>query len=429
MLTKIRKKVINLLRWSEQYTKTDMVYLAKGGFWVWLGKGITVLTSLALAVAFANLIDSDTYGTYKYVLSLASVMSMFTLTGLGKAITRAIAQGFEGMYQKGVRVFFKWSFGIVLVAGSSAAYYLIQGNQEIGISLLLVATLYPVIKTSGLYTSFLEGKKDFKTRSIYLAIRETIQAGVLVLLMLATPQNTILLICGLLVSNALLNTFFYFYTKHSYQLNDQTDESTITYGKHLSVIRIIRAFAGQVDKILIFQSLGSTPLAIYSFAQIPTKKADSFLRSIGSIILPKFSEKSLKTLQRTITHKVLIFLGVCVVGVGAFILAAPYIYQLLFPEYVESIRYARWFSLLLLAAPEILYGQALYAHALKKELYFVGVGSDILKLLLLVVLLPIYGVMGAIAAIVVTHGVRFCIKAIYFYTADQKDNLNAETGS
>ena len=37
MINKIKNRIYNILRQSEKYTQTDMVYLAKGGFWLTLG--------------------------------------------------------------------------------------------------------------------------------------------------------------------------------------------------------------------------------------------------------------------------------------------------------------------------------------------------------------------------------------------------------
>ena len=74
MIKKIKEKIYNLLRWSEKYTKTDMVYLAHGGFWLSFGQIISSLSSFLLAIAFANLLPKETYGNYKYILSIASIL-------------------------------------------------------------------------------------------------------------------------------------------------------------------------------------------------------------------------------------------------------------------------------------------------------------------------------------------------------------------
>src|SRR5689334_12787395 len=70
-----------LLRWSERYMKTDMVYLAKGSFWLTLGQVAASASGLLLVIGFANLLPKEVYGTYKLILSLAGIIASFSLTG------------------------------------------------------------------------------------------------------------------------------------------------------------------------------------------------------------------------------------------------------------------------------------------------------------------------------------------------------------
>ena len=81
------------LLWSEKYIKTDMVYLARSGFWLLFGQGTTLLSVLALSIVFANFLPKETYGTYKYILSLTGIFSIFTLPGMTTALIRATARG------------------------------------------------------------------------------------------------------------------------------------------------------------------------------------------------------------------------------------------------------------------------------------------------------------------------------------------------
>src|SRR3990167_8528791 len=123
-----RNALYNFLRWTETYTKTDMLYLTKGSFWLLSGQGIGMVVSLVLAIAFANLIDPESYGNYKYVLSLAGIIGAFSLSELGTAVLRAIARGHEGTLQHAYHLSILWSTGMVLISASGGGYYLFHGN-------------------------------------------------------------------------------------------------------------------------------------------------------------------------------------------------------------------------------------------------------------------------------------------------------------
>ena len=92
------KQFVRLILYRFQpFFRTDMTYIARGGFWLSLRSVMTGLIAFLLAIAFANLVLPETYGIYRFLLSLSGIISAFALTGLGTAATRAIAQGHSGI--------------------------------------------------------------------------------------------------------------------------------------------------------------------------------------------------------------------------------------------------------------------------------------------------------------------------------------------
>ena len=120
MLGKLQHKIYKALKWSEKYTKTDMVYLAKGGSWLVGGQVINTIAVLALAIGIANFLPKEIYGNYKYVLSLIAIIGAFSLTGMATAVTQAVAKGFEGNLKYGLKISLKWSLVTSIVFFSVA---------------------------------------------------------------------------------------------------------------------------------------------------------------------------------------------------------------------------------------------------------------------------------------------------------------------
>src|SRR3989344_4033868 len=90
-----RSATYTLLRSSEKYFKTDMVYLAKGGFWLVVGQLIVSGVSFGLSVAFANLLEPDVYGTYRYILTIFNFLAIPTLTGINVALREQLLKGWR----------------------------------------------------------------------------------------------------------------------------------------------------------------------------------------------------------------------------------------------------------------------------------------------------------------------------------------------
>ena len=411
---KTKNLIYSLLKKSERYTQTDMVYLAKGGFWLTLGQIISTAAFFLLAIAFANLLDPTTYGNYKYILSLVGMLSIFTLTGMGTALTQAVARGFEGSFYSAFKE--KLKFGVLtsIIAMSLAGYYFFRGNYILPIPLLLAAIFAPLMQASGIYGNFLLGKKLFNIQVKYSTLTKIITTLSLIFTLFLT-KNLFCLIAIYFVCNAFLNYSFYLITRKKNQPNKKEDPETLPFGKHLSLMSAIGNLADQLDKILLFHFLGAVQVAIYSFAlALPQQVKAIFLQSLKPLALTKISQKSASELKQFLPGKVLKLFLIILPIVGLYILIAPYIYRLLFPRYISSIIYSQVFAISLLLYPKMLLGQALTAHAKKKELYMASFSYSFSKIILLAIFLPLYGIWGAISVYLAIEVIYFIVLALFF---------------
>src|SRR3989344_4137559 len=106
--------------------------------------------------------------------------------------------------------------------------------------------------------------------------------------------------------------------------------------------------------------------------------------------------------------------AVAIVGVVVYFFMAPHIYQIFFPQYLESVRFSQVYGLTFLVIPAMFFNQALIAHMRKRELYITKVGVPIIKIILLVPLLPILGIWGAIIALLATQMLQFAMLFVQF---------------
>ena len=82
-----------------------------------------------------------------------------------------------------------------------------------------------------------------------------------------------------------------------------------------------------------------------------------------------------------------------------YVIAAPYIYKIFFPQYLNSIPYSQVFMLSFISLPASLLGLAFRSKIMKRELYLLKI-TPFIQVALLAILVPFYGIWGAIIAII-----------------------------
>jgi O-antigen/teichoic acid export membrane protein len=398
MLRKLKINLYTFLKWTEKWTKTDMVYLARGGFWLTLGNFISSISGFLLAIAFANLIPKETFGTYKYILSMVSIFTIPTLSGISTALNRAMAQGNEGSFSIALKTRIKWGLLGGLLSLLISIYYFYNNNTNLGFGFLISSFFIPFFDPLILYQSILIGRKDFKHLSKYKTIINTFSLlGMFIVLLLS--KNIFFILLTYFLSYSILRLFFLLTTFRKFKPNSEIDPTVITYGKHLSLMNIVVSVAAHVDKILIFHFLGFIDLAIYSFSVALPEQIRSYFKNLNILILPKFSQGSSDEIKYSLSHKVKTYYLLLVPIIIVYFLLAPTIFNLFFPKYLDSINLSRLYILTLLSVPLTSLGLSfLTSQKRKKDLYQINTYGSILKILILFIGIYFFGLTGAIVA-------------------------------
>lgn len=377
-MSTLKSRTISLLRWSEKYTKTDMVYLAKSGFWLQASSIFVSFASFFLYVIFGHILTKEVYGTYQYLLSIGAIVGSFTLTGMNGAVARAVARGYEGNYMESIRVQLKWSIIPLLGAWTCGAYYLIQGNQTLGWGLILIGIFVPVNTTFNTYSSFLSAKKDFKRGFLY-SVSTNVPYYLAVALIAFSLPVALALLAANLISQAIGFFIAHRKTIAFYHPNEKKDPETIPYGKHLSFINFFNVAISQIDNILVFHYLGAAPLALYSFATAIPDRLNIF-RSIATAAFPKFATRTPEEVRTSLGRKILFSIGVALSIVLIYDLFAYQFFLLFFPQYLDAVPYSQVYALITVTGFGFLFTTALSAHGRIKTLYIYNVISPLIIL-------------------------------------------------
>ncbi len=411
-MDKLKGKAIKYLTWLQGYTKTDMVYLVKGSFWLGIGQFVSSGAAFLTSIAFANLLAPEVFGAYKYILSINSILLITTLAGMDSAITQSVARGYDGTLALGVRTKMKWGVLGSIISLAIALYYFFQGNMVFAIAFSITAVFVPFVESFDMFNSLLWGKKLFDVQTKYNVAKKVIALAAMIGVIFFTKELYIILSVYFL-SIVLPNLYLYYRIKKRYVENDNVDPESISYGKNLSGIYVISLLLGEFDKILVFHYVGAVDLAIYSLAIAPTDQIKGLLKNLNSLAMPQFSQRTVEEIKKGIWHKVWILGLTTTLLVAIYVALAPFFFQLFFPKYISSIHFSQILAISLI--PIVLAGfiyTVLEAQKAQRQLYNYNLYSNIVNLIILFPLIYSFGIWGAVFSRLITRTFTFFLSSL-----------------
>jgi O-antigen/teichoic acid export membrane protein len=414
MLKLIKLKTYLFLKRTEKWTKTDMIYLAKSGCWLSAVQIISFPIAIISSVAFANLIPPETYGVYKYALSVAMIFAISNLGSMGTAITQAVSRGFEGSLYEAAKTKIKWGLLGGMGGLITAVYYYFKSDSRLALVFLIIALLVPFLNAFKLYGNFLLGRKEFKISQKFNILGSLANLAIMIPVIWLT-HNIYAIIASYFLSNILISLLFMKTVYKAYPPNNKADPETIGYGKFLSSMNVIVKIADNIDKVLVWHYLGAVKVAVYNFSIAPAEQiTGSFQGALTSLALPKLSEGRMPELKKSLPRKILITEILFLPVIIFYVLIAPFLFKTLYPQYMESVFFSQVYALSLLINPFALITNTFVAQMKKKELAFLRFSSPALRIILLAIFTPIWGIMGIIISKLVSMVVYIVLVTMLF---------------
>lgn len=415
----LQSRLYRLLRASEKYTKTDMVYLAKGGFWSTSAQVINSLLVFGFAILVAHFLPKDVYGQYKYILATVALLGSFSLTGLGTAVFQSVASGFDGALRQGFIANLKWSAVMFLGAFGLAAYYFLQGNTTLAIGVLVGGSLSPFLTSANLAGTYLNAKKDFARANIYFGIIENLVAiGALIIAVLLTKDPLVLAIVYF-VGNLLATWLIYRRVVSLYHPDPtKTDPGMMTYAKHLSLMGVLTTIAGNIDQVLLFHFVGPVELALYNFAIAIPDQTKGPLKALNTMMQAKFATRPDEEIRAGMKSKMLFLFISSVLFIVVYALLAPFIYGFFFPNYKDAVFYSQIYAISMLSIAFAPAASYLAAKKRVREQYVVNIGASVIQITVMVVGVIFWGLLGLVVArVIIKIAGNYLVHLIYSVSA------------
>ena len=399
----------------------DLPYFFKGGFWLTSSMILSTIGGILLSSLFARLWPKDVYGQFSFLMSAVGFLSLTALPGMGQALIQSVAEGKEGSYRLATKTIAKFSVigAIIMILGS--VYFFLRQNPNLALATFLSALAFPITATASLYSSFLIGKKQFKLVAIYTTVAQfaSITATAVALW---TLSSFIWVAFFSAWSSAIVNVILTVFTYKQTE-NNLEDKSIIKLGIHLSFSQVFTIAADYLDRFLVPLLLGFTNNAIYAFAILIPMQLHTFFKTFLTLGQPKFAEISQKNIRGDLIKKSLQLEILIGSTVGAYIIAAPFIFRVLYPAYQGSaVTLSQIYSLSLLYYPGNLFSLSLIKFRLTKEILKTNILYSFTTALSLIILVSLFGLMGAVLAKIVSRTSQLAVQ-IFLFERKSKDHF------
>jgi O-antigen/teichoic acid export membrane protein len=364
-------------------------------------------TSFVMVLAFANLVDAHTLGTYQYIISVVSIIGAFTLTGLLTSLIRAVSRKEYFFLAYAKKFLYIGSLPGFVIGAVISLYYVVQGNYVLALGIFVSNIFYLLLQILYRFNALYVALEDIKTANLLLKLYAVAPlVGVLPALFFIKDAH-------ILVILYFASTYFSFLigirlfkmdqkekelipVKHSDTNSAYKNREHLKFAFHQSVIAGLNAMTAHMDKIIIFQLLGAQQTAIYFIALSIPNRFRSIIKQFDSFFFSRFAKHNLTAVQNKITSRFFTALVLIVPFYVIYLLAAPLIFRMFLPQYLNAVFFSQIYAITLFTGAIIIPQSVLKAHANSSELYFNSIALAIVKAALILGGVYFYGLLGAI---------------------------------
>lgn len=425
MLSGIKTRIHRLLRWSEKYTKTDMVYFVGSNFWMNFSRVVSIGTGTLLTVAFANLLSPEQFGTYKYVIAATGLVATFSLSGLTTAVMRAVARGKKHVIPAIVRTAIFWSIPASIAALGASVYYFMHSNNDLGFAFLFIGVTNSVSNGVGVTKGVWQAAGDFKINTLS-GIPKIFVPFIIILLTILFTKNIVWILFAYFASNVIMSLGGYYFILWWFGIKDSSKDvqEFVRYGKQMTMLGFFQLASGQIDQLLLWHFTTPATLAIYALALSPVNEAQNLLNNFLSILFPKIATKSAHEVHSVLPLRMRqMFFASCIITL-LYIAAVPFLFTYLFPKYLASVFVSQVLAVTILLLPRGIIDTYFVTHGEIKKRSTAILTSQAIEFALFFLLIPLFGLWGAVAATILSE---VFIAGIYIiiYLQDRRDHYRA----
>lgn len=369
--------------------------LAKNAVILFALRFVQRLLRLLILYFVVRALSKESFGEYQFILSCVALMVVFTLPGLNNSVMQSVARGFAGVYRKAVPRALAASLAGTAILIGFGAYH--RGAGELGTGFFFAAFLFPFAYGLEQWRSVRTGREDFAGVFRIDGLAAVALAVLMISGVTQFPGHLLVPLAALLGVQTALNTLMTASTFRGIPRDTPVEEGSLRYGARTTFYTAFNTAANQIDKLLLFYFLSPTALATFYAAERIPELTKGVVQDVSSVMAPRFAKSDRYTVG---LDKKLRWLGL---ATGAVVLLAafailPWFVPLLFGDkYDDSIPYAQAIMCSIAIGNTATLRYRYVASKLDEaSSKFVNIGMSLTRIAASLVLVPMYGILGAV---------------------------------
>lgn len=391
--------------------------------WLLVEKVITLGITFLLSIFLARYLAPEGYGQYSYLAAFIGLLGPFTSLGLNAIVTREIVKGESQHKVLATSIGFRLIGGVIgALIASFVALYCFSTAQDVPIAIewFIFAGLINIFSAfyvlENYFNALVASKYCVLVRVITLII-STIAKVFGLVEMLPLEFFLWVMVAEIVIRALMFFVTYVYYNKRHYEgrilsFNDIDKDYGFTLLKQSKWL-ILSGFMSvvylKIDQMMLGSMSGSVELGIYSVAAKLSEVWYFFPIAVATSFFPKLiknrENKALYTKQLETLCGALLWIAIVIATIV--VLVSDYFVPLLFGvEYVES---AAILNVHVWAATFIfmraVFSKWLLVEGLVKFSLFTHGIAAVINVTMNLILIPIYGGLGAAIATLVSYGV------------------------
>ncbi len=399
----MKKILLNCVDWVGKKFNIDIKYLIKSGAHFYSSNAVNLVLRLVLSIFLVRLLSKYVYGRYGFVLAVIDILSIATMPGLRISMKREVALGNDYSFIIATKKRFLygiWGILGVLIVG---LFFFLRGDLILAHTFWLSSLLFLPYFILTDFQHYFIGKKDFKRASWFYTFLSLFSIIIIIgSLFISKDLRWIIFIT--LASMSVGSIFIFFKIKKGIT-NKNNNENFISYGKNITVMELFQRLGFYADRLIIPYFASFTTLANYLVATIIPSHMKEGMKLFSEILFPKFSKEDSSNSYSRFKNRFGLILLLSTMFAIIMIILIPFLLPLIYSrQYNEAILPAQIIAVgTSLLFPGVIISYILQAQKKQKELYKLNIFSFISTVLLLITLVPFYGLIGAAIAVTLSR--------------------------